>query len=121
MKNELIEKVIPAIESILRKTDKSKSLYSDEIIKMINTKVELEKPLTQIQFRQCINYMRRNKVLPIMAGSNGYYITDDIEQMAAQVESFNSRIKALEQARDGIIEIIKDYETEKYLKRQGLI
>ncbi len=58
--------------------------------------------MSEPRLRKIINYIRANGMLPLMASSNGYYVSDDTEEIANQVQSLRERALAINAAAKGL-------------------
>jgi hypothetical protein len=117
MKTELIEKVVPFIKVILMNTTKEKKIYGIELVNLINSRVLIDKPISAIDLRTCINYMRAKLNLPIIAGSNGYYMSEDKEEIYSQIKSLEGRINKLNEAKSGLEFILRKKVKEDLLNK----
>ena len=102
MENKIHSQAMPFIRIILLMTDKTKPIYGQEIVDMINNKIHLDRRFTQIDLRKTINHMRKTSQLPIVAGQKGYYVSFDKEDISAQIQSLQSRINSLNEAKQGL-------------------
>lgn len=58
--------------------------------------------LNTVRLRKYFNYFRTNGVLPIIATSDGCYITQDKEEISKQIKSMEQRSRQIMRAADGM-------------------
>lgn len=68
--------------------------------------------LKPVRLRKYVNYVRKNSLLPIMATSNGYFLSENEEMIRSQIKSLNERAKSIRDAAKGL----EDYLNVKQLK-----
>ncbi|MCP3682096.1 MAG: hypothetical protein GY861_05335, partial [bacterium] len=67
----------------------------------INQK-ELKIGFDQPRLRKIVNYIRTNALLPLIATSNGYYVSEDTDEIKKQVESLEQRSRQIQRSADGL-------------------
>lgn len=108
--NEELSKVVPILEKLLLSTNESAKLYSTDIVRNMIVLLAFQKinyNFTQVTLRKMINYLRSTGRLPIMATSQGYWVSYKLEDMTAQIESLESRANSIMLASYGLRNIIK--------------
>ena len=68
--------------------------------------------LKPVRLRKYINYIRKNSLMPIMATSNGYFLSENEEMIRSQIKSLNERAKSIRDAAKGL----ENYLNVKQLK-----
>jgi hypothetical protein len=98
--------ILPMVMRLLRaKATKNNPLYGARIVDFLNFKREeigFKNAMTESRLRKCINYIRTNGLMPVIADEHGYYITKDpiiIRDMAA---SLRRRTQAINAAAAGL-------------------
>ena len=104
--------LIDRLIQLINRTDEMHPIIGSKIVKFFNKKYEegklpLNKPFTEQKLRKLVNHIRNNGLLPIMASSNGYFLSTDPETIMKMVESLESRCEAIKQAADGLRSIAK--------------
>jgi hypothetical protein len=67
--------------------------------------------INEVRVRKIINYIRNNNLVPrLMATYKGYYVTNDPAELYSYISSLSSRIAAISQIRDAMIQ---NYENLK--------
>jgi len=92
----LVPVIIAGLES---KTDAGKAVKGAYICKIVTQKYG---KLTEPRLRKITNFLRVAKILPVIATSNGYYVSWDKEVIAKQVESLEQRASGIQAAADGL-------------------
>lgn len=99
---EIYKQAMPFVRIVLLMTDRTKPIYGQEIVDMINNKIHLDRTFTQVDLRKTINYMRKHSQLPIIAGAKGYYVSFEKEDIYSQIKSLEGRINSLNEAKQGL-------------------
>jgi hypothetical protein len=111
MKNRLNSQdkkvIIPLINKTLLSTNKSNPIFAKDLVRMVNDEVDTYDVFNEYKLRICINYIRKNKILPIMSGIKGYWVSYDVDQMLVNAESLENRAKSILEAADGIRKMMK--------------
>jgi hypothetical protein len=58
--------------------------------------------LTQPRLRKLVNYIRSNGLLPLIANSNGYFVTDCNQTIVEQIKSLNERANSIKRCANGL-------------------
>lgn len=87
-------------------------IYAGELVKIINdwwASQEIDKSTSQMRLRVMINYLRRNEVLPIMSGNQGYWISYKKEEVIAMAESLELRARSIQFAANGLRNLAQQF------------
>ena len=107
LNKEELNNVLPELIKVLKTTSTSAPLLAREIVLIMNQRRiedgKFSKVFRDTTLRKISNYIRDNEILPLMANNKGYYLSTDINEIDAKIESFNSNIAAQTKARDGLI------------------
>jgi hypothetical protein len=57
---------------------------------------------TSVRLRKFVNYIRANSLLPLIATSKGYYVTDSQDEIDSCVESLKNRANGILEAAKGL-------------------
>ena len=93
-----------SIMEILVKYKKNNPIKSVQLVAIINNKFfkESDAKFTGVKLRKFCNYIRSKSLLPIIATSNGYYISYDKTEIALQIESLEQRSEAILNSVNGL-------------------
>jgi hypothetical protein len=58
--------------------------------------------MTQPRLRKMVNYIRTNGIIPLIANSNGYFVTDCTETIAEQIKSLKERANSIQRCANGL-------------------
>ena len=58
--------------------------------------------ITEPRLRKCVNYIRTNGLLPLIATSKGYYVTHNTQEIKSQIESLYQRANSIARCADGL-------------------
>ncbi len=91
---------------------KADPIKANEIIIKTNAWLIKEHPnvtqkLTEPRLRKITNHIRAFGLQPLIATSNGYYISFDKEEIEKQISSLNERARSMNQAATGLKEFLK--------------
>lgn len=98
------EKLIPLLMNGLCTKTKDNPIKGPEIISKMNAYAEGKglPALTEPRLRKCINHIRSNSLLPIIATSKGYYVSDDPAEIRDQVNSLRERAESILRSAAGL-------------------
>lgn len=68
--------------------------------------------LTEVRLRKICNFIRVKGMIPLIATSSGYYISDDPDEIKKQVQSLKDRAAAILAGAVGL---------EQYAQRKGIV
>ena len=94
----------------LKLRTKESAIKAPEIVKSMNIFAERHDlcKMTDARLRKCINYIRSNSILPVIAGSNGYYTSFDEKELSDQIKSLTERANSILDCVFGLNKILKD-------------
>lgn len=94
------KKLIPIIiRGLSNHKGKERSITGSTICKNVSEKFM---QLTEPRLRKIINFIRARKILPVIATSNGYYVSDSPDEIRKQIRSLEQRRDAIQKAIDGL-------------------
>jgi hypothetical protein len=90
-------------DALIRCTEAQNSGHVCELISMLYHKVNGE-PLifNGVRLRKYVSYIRVNGLLPVIATSQGYFVTEDKEEIEKQVKSLYERASQIKNAAIGM-------------------
>ena len=106
--------LLPAVRDLLLKCTKHKTMYGREIVKWCNENLELEANLTEAKLRNIINKLRQQE-LPVLANSQGYWISWDVEEITEVIISLLNRASAINLAKTGLVNCLNQIQIQKKL------
>lgn len=93
------------IKGLASKIGKSNAITNPAICQKINSKYGVK--FTEPRIRKIIQYIRHRALLPgLIASSNGYWVSDDIEEVEQHIQTLRGREASIAKSRQ---------EEEKYL------
>ena len=101
------------IEAVLRKTNK---FYTNKQLRKLifeRSGNDTEFELADSRIRVIMNYLRRTTAPNIIASSNGYKITEDIDELNNYLESLYDRINAIKVIADQTSFYVQQYGTKR--------
>lgn len=109
--HELTEKellIVPYVVIELSKYTKSNPVKSFLVVERFNVSIEslnIEK-LTPRRLRKICNYIRCNGLLPLIATSNGYYVSNDEGEIKKQIKSLIERSNSIRECASGLTKFL---------------
>ncbi len=98
--------ILPLVIAGFSRYTKENPIKEAEIIKRFNAHGYSVK-LTGVRLRKLVNYIRSNSLLPLIATSKGYYISNDIEEITKQINSMQERANSIVMAANGLKKFIQ--------------
>ncbi len=101
------------IEAVLRKTNK---FYTNKQLRKLifeRSGNDTDFELADSRIRVIMNYLRRTTAPNIIASSNGYKITEDIDELNNYLESLYDRINAIKVIADQTSFYVQQYGTKR--------
>jgi hypothetical protein len=94
----------------LKLRTKESAIKAPEIVKSMNIFAERNKlcKMTDARLRKCINYIRSNSILPVIATSQGYYCSYDEKELSDQIKSLTERANSIMDCVFGLNKILKN-------------
>lgn len=103
--------VLPVLLKALRKGTEEQPLVSDRIVKWFNenkVQIGMKSAFTASRLRKLTNYCRTNGIVPIIANSKGYYISNKKKDLVELKMSIISRIESLQAVVKGIDDMMNE-------------
>lgn len=89
------------------KTSPLKPIYANDIVVGMNQlrirDGRFKSPFSEARLRRLVNHIRTWGILPLIADKRGYYVSDDINDIEAQIKSLEERIAGMESAKRGMM------------------
>ena len=101
--------LIPVLVKCFAKYTKEKPIKTPEVVEGINnylTDKGIKLKFSGARLRKCVNFIRCNGLLPLIATSNGYYCSNDTEEIEKQIKSLNERARSIKNCADGLYKFI---------------
>lgn len=105
-------KLIPVLIAGFKKRGKSNPIKAKDIVDGMNNWIEQNPDFPKFKFsdarlRKLCNFIRTTAMLPLMATSNGYYVSYDQEEIRLQIKSLEERASAIQSSANGLKKFIK--------------
>jgi len=98
-------KLIPILVNGFKRHSKASPIKAPSIIKSINEKKEqlgLKNKFSEPRLSKCSNYIRTNGILPLIATSQGYYVSYDKQEINSQIQSLVERANSILKSAEGL-------------------
>jgi len=89
---------------------KETAIKAPEIVKSMNIFAERHNicRMNEPRLRKCINFIRSNSLLPVIATSFGYYVSYDEKELSDQIKSLTERANSIFDCVRGLDKILKE-------------
>lgn len=94
--------LIPLMIRGLETKTKDNPIKSHEIVASMNTYLKGKIKFTDARLRKCVNHIRTNGILPVIATSKGYYVSNDRQEIIEQIESLTQRANSIKSCANGL-------------------
>ena len=102
--------LLPMIIAGFRRHDETCPIKAPEIVLQMSMYLEGKgnrAGFSEPRLRKFVNYIRSNGILPLVATSQGYYVTDDLDRIRSQVRSLQQRARSILMCADGLENYIR--------------
>lgn len=109
--------LIPILVKGFHKHRKENPILARDIVRMMNLYLQTRNyqvTFTEARLRKCVNYIRTNAILPLMATSNGYYISWDSDEIYSQIQSLEERANSIKRCAGGLWAIMHKLKEKSY-------
>jgi hypothetical protein len=102
-----------------QKRTKDNPIKAPDLIKSVNAFVEKNRPdikqkLSEPRLRKLCNFIRSNSLIPLIATSNGYYVSYDKDEIHKQMQSLLDRGNAIIKSSLGLVKFLPPANLSKY-------
>lgn len=104
------------LRGFAKKYGKANAVTNKQIIQSIKAKKNIT--ISDARVRKIINYIRtHNKIPGLIATSNGYYVTHNVQEIQKYVKSLQGRENEIRKVKEGMIAYLKTltYKSQSYL------
>lgn len=105
-------KIVKDVENLLREILQGKKLKQPIVVHSLNIFLDTihgptNHPLiTTVRLRKYFNYFRTKGIIPIIATSDGCYITEDKAEIEKQIKSLEQRANSIRKAAEGMKKLL---------------
>ena len=102
-------KMIPIFVEGFQRFSIDNPITAPKIVAFFNGKPHagIKKKLTEPRLRKIVNYIRSCGMLPLIATSEGYYVSHDPQVVRDQIRSLMERAKSIARCADGLKKFTK--------------
>lgn len=97
--------LIPIVTKGFKNHSATNPIKEPDICESVNTYLEkngYKIRMTGARLRKFVNYIRSNQLLPLIATSNGYFVSFEKEVIERQVKSLEQRCRSMQTSADGL-------------------
>jgi len=108
--NEDELKLIPILINGFSNHSESNPIKAPVIVEKVNSILHLKDlkiKITEPRLRKCCNYIRTNALLPLIATSNGYFVSKDPVIISSQIKSLRQRATSINSCADGLEKFLR--------------
>jgi len=103
--NELELELIPILVEGFKTHTEANPIKAPQIVSNMNlylVKKGKKIKMTEPRLRKCVNHIRSNSLLPLIATSKGYYVSNSRDVIEAQIKSLNERASSIKKCAEGL-------------------
>ena len=100
-----IDTILPLLIGGFKTHYKANPVKEPDICKGLNTYFannRIKYKMSGAKVRKYVNYIRKNSILPLIATSKGYYVSDDKQEIVNQIKSMEQRSSGILDAANGL-------------------
>jgi hypothetical protein len=102
--------LIPILVKGFERRTKENPIKAPEIIEKVNGFLKENNygiTISEPRLRKCVNFIRTNSILPLIATSKGYYCSWDLEEITAQIKSLSERSNSILNCAKGMAKFLE--------------
>jgi len=102
--------ILPHLVKGFKLHNESNPIKSHNIIQAFNSYLKTENikyNLTDVKLRKFCNHIRTHSIIPLIATSNGYYVSYNDLEIEQQIKSLKERARSILQCAEGLEKILK--------------
>lgn len=104
---EEIDILIPLFMNAMEGRCAENPIKAPDLVRRINILLKINgyhefKIVTEPKLRKCCNYVRSNSLLPLIATSKGYFVSNHFDVIQAQIKSLNERANSIRRCAAGL-------------------
>ena len=88
--------------SILTDHTEANPIKAKQLLVELNDQIHIPNFVTDSKLRGYCNYLRSNAILPVISGSQGYFVTKDPDIILKQIKSLINRADAIDNCAEGL-------------------
>ncbi len=107
--NEKELSIIPALIKGFSTHGKENPIKAQKIVEQMNIYLSshsIDLKMSEPRLRKCCNYIRSHGLLPLIATSDGYFVSHDKEVILSQIQSLKERAGSIMACADGLEKFI---------------
>lgn len=93
--NEYELAAVPLMIKGFERHGPSNPIKAPDIVRLVNNDPRIKVKMTQPRLRKITNYIRAQGLLPLIATSNGYFVSHDEQHVLDQIRSLEERAGAI--------------------------
>lgn len=103
-------RLVPLVINGFKKYNIESPIKSAEVVSKLNKYLaenDWKIKMSGVRLRKIVNHIRSNSLLPLMASSKGYYVSNDAEHIKEQIVSLEQRASSIQRCADGLRKYLK--------------
>jgi hypothetical protein len=97
--------LIPILVKCFQKYTVSNPITGGEVVRKMNA-FKPEYKMSEPRLRKCVNYIRKQAIIPLIATSQGYFVSYDRAIIQSQIKSLHERAGAILSCSTGLSRFI---------------
>lgn len=102
--------VLPLVISGFRNHKEDDPIKAPDIVKSLDRYFylkDIDVRMTEVRLRKFVNYIRTKSLLPLIATSKGYFVTEDPQVLRKQIRSLHERANSIKDCAHGLEKFLK--------------
>lgn len=100
-------KIIPLLIEGFKNHSEKNPIKEPKLCQVLNSVLNGRVRMTGARLRKCVNYIRSNGLLPLIATSNGYFVSYDKEVIGRQIKSLEQRARSIMSCSQGLKKFVE--------------
>lgn len=94
--------VVPMFVKSFQKYTKENPIKAVDIVRRWNNSPDVTVKMSGPRLRKICNHIRSNSLLPLIATSSGYYVSNDRDEIEKQIKSLTERANSIMNCANGL-------------------
>lgn len=102
--------IIPIMVAGFNRHKKNDPIKAPDIVKNMNIHLKckgIKLTMTEARLRKCCNHIRKNSIIPLIATSKGYYVSNDPQEISDQIQSLMQRANSIQECAQGMAKFLE--------------
>ena len=101
--------IVPLVVAALSNATQNNPFKAPLIVAKVQARIASNRMMVSFnerKLRKCVNYIRVAGIVPLIATSNGYFVTDDADIIRKQIHSLDQRARSIQMCANGLMKFL---------------